>query len=140
MLCCNKLGATLYWLKDLLFEEFQVVEAWLQFALLDVVDDLHHGVVHRCRETDLPSVFGYGSVDGVYFGELAFLQVLEHAGLELCVLLDGDRDDEERDRLLDAAFVVEQLDDVLALDRLYSDASDSAYVDALLYDRLDDAA
>ena len=79
----------------LLVEILDVFCAWLQLALLDLMDDFHYFVVHRGRAADLSAVVGNGSVDCIDFGELAFFEVLEHAGLQLGVLTDGDRDDEK---------------------------------------------
>ena len=79
----------------LLIEILDVVGAWLQLALLDLMDDFYDFVVHRGRATDLSAVVGNGSVDCVHLGQLAFFQVLEHAGLQLGVFADGDRDDEK---------------------------------------------
>lgn len=82
-------------LLDFLFEILKIIEAWLQLALLDLMDDFHYFVVHLGRAADLSAVVGNSSVDRIDFGELAFFDVLEHAGLEFGVLADGDRDDEE---------------------------------------------
>ena len=79
----------------LLVEILDVFCAWLQLALLDLMDDFYDFVVHRGRATDLSAVVGNSSVDRIDFGELAFFEVLEHAGIEAGVLADGDRDDEE---------------------------------------------
>ena len=79
----------------LLVEILDVVGAWLQLTLLDLMDDFHYFVVHRGRAADLSAIVGNSSVDRIDFGELAFFEVLEHAGLEAGVLADGDRDDEE---------------------------------------------
>ena len=79
----------------LLVEILDVFCAWLQLALLDLMDDFYDFVVHRGRATDLSAVVGNGSVDCVHLGQLAFFEVLEHAGLQLGVLTDGDRDDEK---------------------------------------------
>lgn len=64
-------------------------------ALLDLMDDFNDFVVHRGRAADLSAIVGNSSVDGVDFGELSFLEILEHAGLKLGVFADGDRDDKE---------------------------------------------
>ena len=87
----NALGVFL----SFLFEILKIIEAWLQLALLDLMDDFHYFVVHRGRAADLSAVVGNGSVDRIDFGKLAFFDVLEHAGLEFGVLADGDRDDEK---------------------------------------------
>ena len=73
------------------------------------MDDFHYFVVHRGRAADLSAVVGNGSVDCVHLGQLAFFEVLEHAGLQLGVLADGDRNDEERESTLQGIGVV--LDD-----------------------------
>ena len=78
-----------------LFEILKIIIAWLQLALLDLMDDFHYFVVHRGRAADLSAVVGNSSVDRIDFGELPFFDVLEHAGLEAGVLADGDRDDEK---------------------------------------------
>ena len=79
----------------LLVEILDVVGAWLQLTLLDFMDDFHYFVVHRRRASDLSAVVGNGSVDGVHLGQFTFFEVLEHAGLQLGVFADGDRDYEE---------------------------------------------
>ena len=115
-----------------LLEITEIVEAWGEFALLDAMDDFHYLVVHRGREVYFSSVFRNGSVDGVDFGQLAFLQVLEHAGFEFRVLADGDGDDEEREGTLQGVRIVEQLHDVLALHWLDADSACLANVDTFL--------
>ena len=79
----------------LLVEILDVVGAWLQLTLLDLMDDFHYFVVHRGRAADLSAIVGNSSVDGVDFSEFAFFKILEHAGLKLGVFADGDRDDKE---------------------------------------------
>ena len=90
-----------------LLEITEIVKAWLEFSLLNAMDDFHDLVVHRGWETYFSAVFGYGSVDGIDFGQLAFLQVLKHTGLEFGVLADSDGDDEEREGALQGIRVVE---------------------------------
>ena len=76
-------------------EMFQIFKSWLFSALFDLMDDFHDFVVHRSRAAYLPSVPGHSPIDGVYFSQLAFFDVLKHAGLELCMFSYGYGDDEE---------------------------------------------
>ena len=79
----------------LLVEILDVVGTWLQLTLLDLMDDFYDFVVHRGRAADLSAVVGNSSVDCVHLGQLAFFEVLEHAGFKLGMFADGDRYDEE---------------------------------------------
>ena len=78
-----------------LLEILKIIIAWLQLALLDLMDDFHYFVVHRGRAAYLSAVVGNSSVDCVHLGQFTFFEVLEHAGLQLGVFADGDRDYEE---------------------------------------------
>lgn len=100
---------------------------------MDDGDDL---VVDGGRAAYLAAKVAHGAVDGIYFGLLAFLNVLQHAGLEELVLLDGERQQQQGDAFLDGIVVVEQLDDVLALYGFDMDVACCAHVDALLDDGL----
>ena len=124
----------------MLGEILQVVAAGLQLAVLDAVDHLHHGVVHRRGDAQFPAGAADDAVDGVHLAFAPFLQVLEHAGLQAHVLAHGQGEYHERDILLDGVVVVEQGDDILALNGLETDAAGRGDVDALLDEGLDDLA
>ena len=81
-------------------KELEVRTLGLEFTVLDAVDDFHHLVVARSRHADLASLCAYGPIDGIHFGLLATLDVLEHACLEKGVLLYSERNDEEGDGFL----------------------------------------
>jgi hypothetical protein len=76
-------------------EVFQVVCSGVQLASLNPVYDFHHAVVGWGGESYLTAICRYGTIDGIHFGELSFLEVLQHACLEFGVLAYGDGDDEE---------------------------------------------
>ena len=64
-------------------------------ALFDGMDDLYYLVVHRGRTSNLAAIVRHCAVDRIHLCKLAFLQVLQHAGLEEGMLAYGDRYDEE---------------------------------------------
>ena len=103
------------------------------------MDDFHYAVVHRGREAHFATIFRYGTIDGIDFREFAFLQILQHAGLQLGMFTDGDRDDEEREGTLQGIVVVEQLHDVLALYRFDADTAYATNINTFLDQRLHDA-
>ena len=113
-------------------EVFKITEIGLQFPLLNPVDDFHHLVVHWGREAHSSAIIRYGTIDGIHFGQFAFFQVLQHAGLQFGMLADGDRDDEEREGTLQGIRIVEQLHDVLSLHRFDADTTFLAHIDTLL--------
>ena len=64
-----------------LFEILEIIESWLHLTLFDIVDNLDHTVVHRGRAAHLAAIIGHCSVDGIHLRKLAFLNILQHAGL-----------------------------------------------------------
>ena len=83
---------------------------------MDYLADL---VVIRSRHAVLSAVGADNAVYRINFALLALFEILEHARLEKPVLLDAYRDEREGYLLLYAvALVVEELDDILALNRL----------------------
>ena len=135
----NQLFLTRVLVGAFLLEITEIVEAWLEFSLLDAMDDFHDLVVRWGGEANFSAVSGYGSVDGIDFGQFAFLQVLKHAGLELGVLADGDGDDEEREGAFQGIGVVEQFHDVLSLYRFDTDTAHLTDVDTFLDQGLHDS-
>ena len=136
----NQLFLTRVLVGSFLLEITEIVEAWLEFSSLNAMNDFNNLVVHRGGEAYFSAIFWYSSVDGIDFGQFAFLQVLKHAGLELGVLADGDGNDEEREDAFLGVRVVEQFHDVLSLYRFDTYSAHLTDVDTFLDQGLYDAA
>lgn len=121
-------------------EKAQVATFRFELSGFDAVDYLHDLAVAWRGDMAFLPLCAYCAVDGIHFGLLAMLDVLQHAGLEKSMLADGQRYDEEGNCFLDRIVPVEKFDNVLALNRLYSYAGGGAYVYALLDEPLYDAA
>lgn len=125
---------------SLSYEKPQVVPRSLQLSVLDAVNNPHHLVVAWGRHTGLAPLGTYRTIDGIHLSLLATLDILQHAGLQTCMLANCYRYDKERDSLLERIVVIQKSHHILALDRFDSDARGSANIDALLYKFLDDSA
>lgn len=91
-------------------EKFQIFEAGTEFACLDAVDDGGDFFVHRRRAADFPAEGGNGAVDGIDLGLLALFDILQHAGLEFCMLPDGDGQNQQRKGLHMLYVAVDEVD------------------------------
>ena len=115
------------------FKELNICQHRSQSFVLLFFNYLYYSVVDRCRDSVFFAPFTYDSVDSVYFARLAFLKILEHRRHDPEVFLHGYRHQYLCKLLLNLVVVVEQLRNVLSLDRSEFDPARACYIYAFLH-------
>ena len=63
----SMMGITFLYVILSLFKQFNVVETWAKFSLLNLVDDFDNAIVHWGGASYFPAEFGYSTIDGINF-------------------------------------------------------------------------